>query len=71
MPRLTRITPELLAEVKRRRGSGEQWKLIQRDLRERGVPCSRMAWWRAQAGQVVTLHPQPCPVTEDAATPPE
>ena len=67
MPRLTRITPELLAEVKRRRGSGEQWKCTQRDLHERGLPCSRARWHYAGVHE----HREPCPVTEDAATPPE
>lgn len=47
MPRRTRITPELLAEVKRRRGSGECWKAISRDLATRGLPSGRTRWFLA------------------------
>lgn len=49
MPRASRITPALIAEVRTRKASGEEWKFIARDLRARGYPFSRNNWWRHYA----------------------
>ena len=45
MPRASSITPELVAEVRERRATGEPWKAIARDLRQRGLPFARHTYW--------------------------
>ena len=45
MPRSSSLTPDLIAEVSRRRRAGEPWKVIARDLQARGLPASRTRLW--------------------------
>lgn len=68
MPTRTRISPELLAEVKRRRDAGEQWKAISRDLRERGLPSSKPYLWSKLGG--VCKRQNACDLVEADPTPP-
>lgn len=51
MPRQTTITPDLIAEVARRRAADEPWKAIENDLRARGVTFSRVTFWRHGVSQ--------------------
>lgn len=39
-----KITPSLLAAVMRRRGKGEPWKVIERDLRDAALPAHRQQY---------------------------
>lgn len=50
MPRSSSITPELVAEVRKRRATGEPWKAIARNLRQRGLPSGRTTLFRALSG---------------------
>jgi hypothetical protein len=44
----TRISPSLLAWVTHRRTRGDQWKVIERDLRDAGLPACRQQYHAAQ-----------------------
>lgn len=44
----TRISPSLLAWVTHRRTRGEQWKVIERDLRDAGLPACRQQYHAAR-----------------------
>lgn len=46
--RTARISPSLLAWVQHRRQRGEQWKVIERDLRDAGLPAYRQQYHAAQ-----------------------
>jgi hypothetical protein len=46
MPRPSRITADLVREVRQRRAAGEGWKRILHDLAERGLPAGRVTWFR-------------------------
>lgn len=46
MPRRSSLSPEILAEVERRRRADEAWKVIAADLRARGISADRSHLWR-------------------------
>jgi hypothetical protein len=69
MPTKTRISPELLAEVKRRRTAGERWKVIERMVEQAGCPMRRCRLW-GLLKQGVYKHPEACAQAETETTPP-
>lgn len=66
MPRLTRISPDLLAEFAKRRAQGEPAKVIARDMARRGFPADRSSWHRACVAQ----RRETCAAAEQDPTPP-
>lgn len=69
MPRASTVTPDLLAEIARRRDRGEAWKVIAADLRRRGLPHGRVTFWRWLRGGDVSKHPGACDAPSGCATP--
>lgn len=70
MPRASSVTPDLLAEIARRRRAGEPWKVIAADLRARGLPSARSALWVAmQRRSDVREHRHACGSPSGCATP--
>lgn len=69
MPTRTRISPELLAEVKRRRDAGERWKTIERMVEQAGCPMRRCRLW-GLIRQGVYKQADACDLVEADPTPP-
>jgi hypothetical protein len=59
MPRSSSITPDLMAEVARRRASGEQWKQIRHDFKARGLPAALSSYHRQGLAVVRRFEARP------------
>ena len=68
MPRSSSLSPDIAAEVARRRRAGEPWKVIAADLRARGVAADRSHLWRFfQMRRDVAQRLPPCGATSECA----
>jgi len=71
MPRPALLSPDIVAEIARRRRAGEPWKAIARDLRARGLPAGRTrlwAVWRDLRESGVSEHRGACAPARDQST---